>query len=206
MTQIPAQLNFPRMSPDGRYLYALINWGLFRIDLRTKERVRSVSVDEPTFDLSSDGKHIAFVAREGGSFVLKVQSTDAGEQRVVLRLRPDERINSIAWKPGSDFVFLAKQNAETIQLFELDTRAASEPVPLGIFVKTFCRHQCPPGRQAAGVPGRGVADGILENRRPLRGLRCRRSRFNSSNWGAATTWSRQLGGSAFRTGRSAHEP
>ena len=46
LTQIPAQLNFPRMSPDGRYLYALINWGLFRIDLRTKERVRSVSVDD----------------------------------------------------------------------------------------------------------------------------------------------------------------
>ena len=150
LTQIPAPLNFPRMSPDGRYLYALINWGLFRIDLRTKERVRSVSVDEPTFDLSSDGKRVAFVARVGASFVLKVQSTDGGEERVVLRLRPDERINSIAWKPGSDSIFLAKQNAETIQLFELDTSAASEPVPLGIFVRTFADISVhPDGRQLA---------------------------------------------------------
>jgi hypothetical protein len=150
LTQIPALFNFPRMSPDGRYLYALINWGMVRIDLRTKERVNTGTVAEPAFDLNSDGKRVAFVAREGASFALKVQSTDGGEERVVLRLRPDERIKSIAWKPGSDSIFLAKQNTETVQLFELDTRATSEPVPLGIFIKTWADISVhPDGRQLA---------------------------------------------------------
>jgi Tol biopolymer transport system component len=150
LTQIPAMFNFPRMSPDGGYLYALINWGMVRIDLRTKERVTLGTVAEPAFDLTADGKRLAFVAREGASFVLKVQSTDGGEEQLVLRLRPDERINSIAWKPGSDSIFLAKQNAETIQLFELDTRAASGPVPLGIFIKTWADISVhPDGRQLA---------------------------------------------------------
>ena len=108
-----------------------------RIDLQTKDRVRLATAAEPIFDLSSDGKLVAFGAREGTSFVLKVQPTDGGGERVVLRLPPDERFNSVAWKPGADALFLAIGNAGTgtIQLFELDTRRPAEPTPLGIFVR-----------------------------------------------------------------------
>ena len=152
LAQIPALVNFPRMSPDGRYLYAVVNSGVVRIDVRTKERVNIATIAETAFDLTSDGTRVAYVARDGASFVLKVQSTDGGEERVALRLRPGERINSVAWKPGSDSMFLVKQNAETIQLFELDTRGTSEPVPLGIFVKTLANLSVhPDGRQLAFV-------------------------------------------------------
>ena len=53
---------------------------------------------------------------------------------------------------GTDALFLTIRNAGTgtIQLFELDTRRAAEPTPLGIFVKTFADISVhPDGRQLA---------------------------------------------------------
>jgi Tol biopolymer transport system component len=148
IAQIPGQLALPRMSPDGRYVYLLINSQVERIDLRTSERIKFSVVAEPTFDLSRDGKRLALVVREAGASLLKELPTAGGEGRIVFRPRPQERI-SVAWKPGSDALFLAKQNAEVIQLFELDT-SSSEPRPLPVFVKTLADISVhPDGRQLA---------------------------------------------------------
>ncbi len=97
-----------RWSADGRSVYSTSDRGsefqrLVRIDLETgRETVLSGDIpwDVESFDLSDDGRLLAFLVNEDGASTLRFSDTAAGQPRPGPEL-PAGRITDLSFRPGS---------------------------------------------------------------------------------------------------------
>ncbi|MFZ2052764.1 MAG: hypothetical protein WAU81_01080, partial [Candidatus Aminicenantales bacterium] len=109
-------LHGPVLSRDGkRIYYDLDDFGdkIFRIisyDLETKQKKELIRGPSQIihYDISPDGKWLAYKEREEGVACLRLIPAEGGEKKNLLRLNKGEGINSVAWSPDGRYVYFSK--------------------------------------------------------------------------------------------------
>ncbi|HMF94778.1 MAG TPA: hypothetical protein VKE96_10810 [Vicinamibacterales bacterium] len=144
LTKAEVPISYPRMTPDARHLYYQEGVGagttktVVRLNLAAKER-SVISRTIEGFDLSRDGSQLALVDRAASGPVIKVQPTDGGPARIVISLRPGDRITSIAFSPDGASLVYAKGESETLasEFFRMPLQGPPSPVALGVSATSF---------------------------------------------------------------------
>jgi dipeptidyl aminopeptidase/acylaminoacyl peptidase len=154
--------------PDGRGIYTTTDRGsefrrLTYIDLATRT-ARPVSADIPwdveDFDLSEDGRLLAFVTNEAGAGVLHVRDTRTGRDRPVPRL-PLGTVGGLDWRGDThELGFVMNSARAPSDVYSLDTdkgrlerwtRSETGGLPTERFVEpTLVRWKSFDGREISG--------------------------------------------------------
>jgi dipeptidyl aminopeptidase/acylaminoacyl peptidase len=122
-----------RFAPDGKALYVTTDRGsefqrLVRLDLATRKDVPLTSHipwDVQTFDISEDGKKIAFVTNEEGADVLRVLDLATGKENRVPGLTLGI-ISGVRWhRNGRDLAFSFSGARSPSDAYSYDSRTGS---------------------------------------------------------------------------------
>ena len=120
-----------RFAPDGKALYVTTDRGsefqrLVRLDLATRKDVPLTSHipwDVQTFDISEDGKRIAFVTNEEGADVLRILDPATGRENRVSGLGLGT-IGGVRWhRSGRDLAFTFSGARSPADAYSYDSQA-----------------------------------------------------------------------------------
>ncbi len=81
----------------------------YNIETRQKKELIRGPNQIVAYDISPDGKWLAFREPENGRACLKLIPSEGGEKRILLKLGQDEGIGAIAWSPDSRFIYFSKR-------------------------------------------------------------------------------------------------
>jgi Tol biopolymer transport system component len=106
---------FPKLSRDGRTLYymegppSMAQSKLIRYDLGVGRGVSIATVSYP-YDLAPDGDHLVIPLLDTASkrMTIQVIMSDGQPVRELVRLRPDERVMSLAWAPDGKWIYFGR--------------------------------------------------------------------------------------------------
>jgi dipeptidyl aminopeptidase/acylaminoacyl peptidase len=133
LTQRTAQTSYdsPRFSADGKGIYLLTTENsdfsrLAHMDLASKKITAlssGINWDVEDFDLSNDGRYIAYIVNEDARGVLHVMDTSSRKDIAVPPM-PAGTVTSVKWHPnGNDLGFTVASSRTPSDVYSLDVHA-----------------------------------------------------------------------------------
>lgn len=136
----PAAYSGGQFTPDGKYVWTATDRGgefhrLTRIDLATKEQAAfatDIPWDVEEFELSPDGKTLAFVTNEAGVGTLRLLEPATGKERPRPQLPPGS-VSGLKFHPKGVEPYLSKIDLSKLDQNTLAFNLASAKVPGDVF-------------------------------------------------------------------------
>jgi dipeptidyl aminopeptidase/acylaminoacyl peptidase len=124
----------PRFSPDGRGLYFLTTENsdferLAWMDIDSKKITRltaGINWDVESYDLSSDGRYLAYIVNQDARGVLHVMDTSSRKDIAIPSTMPAGTVTAIKWHSnGHDLGFTVASSRTPLDVYSLDIRTGS---------------------------------------------------------------------------------